>query len=231
MDNEKMRKFIVNAVLEVEMKTRDYGGTHCTEEWDGVVDRIMEEILAFQQPPSESELLSDYAKRFSDLEAKLKEAEEKIAEGNKVAYEKIILGYGPNIEAENAILHNNIKGLENQLTLAQAVLAKMTSDCVKSEDEVKRLQTKLADTERALMLASQEPEELTQEAGHYNWLEDKNEELLEEVKRLRYKLKDVQGWLECIVDSCPDIHTRIGAKKIHDEITELLTPTKTVKGE
>lgn len=42
IEKARLRRFIVNMVLEVEMKTRDYGGTHCTEEWDRVVDRIME---------------------------------------------------------------------------------------------------------------------------------------------------------------------------------------------
>jgi hypothetical protein len=42
----EIRKIIQDAVLEAEMQTRNYGGTHCTEEWDLLVDKTVQSIQA-----------------------------------------------------------------------------------------------------------------------------------------------------------------------------------------
>ena len=50
------------------------------------------------------------------------------------------------------------------------------------------LQQKLDRAERALLIESSEPEERSQEASHYNWLDDKNEELQQKLDRMEKEL-------------------------------------------
>lgn len=60
------------------------------------------------------------------------------------------------------------------------------------------------DLERALELASQEPMELTQEAAHYNWLDNKNCELqveLDRVKEIIGLVKELFDMLDTIEES------------------------------
>ena len=59
---------------------------------------------------------------------------------------------------------------------------------VVSERKNKELQQKLDRAERALLIESSEPEERSQEASHYNWLDDKNEELQQKLDRMEKEL-------------------------------------------
>jgi predicted RNase H-like nuclease (RuvC/YqgF family) len=59
-------------------------------------------------------------------------------------------------------------------------------------EENASLKRRCEELERALRIESNEPEERSQEANHYNWLEDQNEKL----KALAEKMAEVLEWIE-----------------------------------
>jgi predicted RNase H-like nuclease (RuvC/YqgF family) len=59
-------------------------------------------------------------------------------------------------------------------------------------EENASLKRRCEELERALRIESNEPEERSQEANHYNWLEDQNEKL----KALCEKMAEVLEWIE-----------------------------------
>jgi uncharacterized FlaG/YvyC family protein len=59
-------------------------------------------------------------------------------------------------------------------------------------EENASLKRRCEELERALRIESNEPEERSQEANHYNWLEDQNEKL----KALSEKMAEVLEWIE-----------------------------------
>ncbi len=64
---------------------------------------------------------------------------------------------------------------------------------VEAVERIKGLEAENEKLNRALRIESSEPEERSQEANHYNWLDDKNEELTAENARLKAELEAKNG--------------------------------------
>jgi len=63
------------------------------------------------------------------------------------------------------------------------------------EQQLSSSQKRVEELERALRIESSEPEERSQESAHYNWLDDKNEELEKRIEELE---NEVGGYAEAV---------------------------------
>lgn len=139
----------------------------CEKEWENWTDCLR---FTDKLQKSIAQSLADEREKF--VETCIREHFEKIA----------------SLESEKSLLEKRVRELEKR-SRESALIGQASLD--EANNLVKVLEAEMDDLKRALLIASNEPDERSQEASHYNWLEDENSRLKAENERLKAQNKMV----------------------------------------